>query len=96
MEDEVIMFDHVLLPDNAQLNGITSPIAFYGVLDGHGGKNAALETKRLLLPNLIAALTNGLDPKAALTYAFVKTHKDFVARADGVSLFFARALRPLA
>jgi len=77
MEDEVVMYD-VLQLAGTHLK-ITSPVSFYAVYDGHGGKKAAEYSKAFLARNLVAALEAGKDPADALTHAFIKTDADFTS-----------------
>lgn len=86
MEDEVCMWDAInLKPD--KLNGITSPISFYGVFDGHGGKKAAEYTKHHLVRLLVDNLEKGMEVDIALKTAFIKTDTDYIANCGTVYFF---------
>jgi len=74
----VCMWDAIALKTE-KLNGITSPISFYGVFDGHGGKKAAEYTKHHLIRTLITNLESGMEVEAALKGAFVKTDTEYIA-----------------
>lgn len=54
------------------------------VADGHGGTEAAVFTRDLLLPHLLRSEHFGLDFAAAWREAFKVTHANFISRAEQV------------
>jgi serine/threonine protein phosphatase PrpC len=82
LQDEVVMFDAIGLKGVKYV--VSSPISWYAVYDGHGGRKAAEFTRDHLVRNLVANLEKGQDAGEALTGAFVKTDADFVASPGSV------------
>lgn len=56
---------------------------FVGVLDGHGGRTAAIFTRDHLFDILCAELQAGVEPSQALTNAYLKTDKMFISACRG-------------
>jgi len=73
MEDEVIIKLNQSLPSN---NLLQPPISFFAVLDGHGGRAAAIYTRDHLFDNLLNSL-NTSTVENALVQAYQQTDKDF-------------------
>jgi hypothetical protein len=63
----------------------------YGVLDGHGGIEAAEWARDHLPANLARALAQGAPPPEALTQAFLRTDADFVRHASALNASAAAA-----
>ncbi|CAA0836800.1 Probable protein phosphatase 2C 47 [Striga hermonthica] len=72
MEDEFICVDNLSEHLGSSANGFTSPGAFYGVFDGHGGTDAASFTKKNILNFIVEDLDFPHGMKRALKNAFVK------------------------
>lgn len=71
MEDEFICVDDL----SQHLASLPSPGAFYGVFDGHNGKDAASFTKRNILEFIIQEFfrsSEGDAAKRALKNAFIR------------------------
>lgn len=52
---------------------LSGPLSFYGVFDGHGGRQAAIYTKQHLHNNIVKHLQQGKQPSEALTLAYLQT-----------------------
>lgn len=83
---------HVLLDDISSLSHSSNPslsssspsAAYYGVYDGHGGKNAADLTAEWLHNNIIQdpSFLKGEDIEGALTRGFEKTDSEILKKAE--------------
>ncbi|XP_016442221.1 putative protein phosphatase 2C 27 [Nicotiana tabacum] len=82
MEDEHICMDD-LLNHVGDMTGLTSPGAFYGVFDGHGGTDAALFVRNNILKFILEDSCFPLCLERALKNAFLKADYAF---ADDSSL----------
>ncbi|MFA6066083.1 MAG: PP2C family protein-serine/threonine phosphatase [Candidatus Babeliaceae bacterium] len=65
--------------EDAHCVAIQTHIAFFGLYDGHGGRNVADFAAQHLHKNMFAALQAGNHMHNALEAGFVKTHKDLDA-----------------
>ena len=81
------MEDEVLIKENFRLSHPTAalpgPLSFYGVFDGHGGRQAAIYTRDHLFTFLTQALEKGTAPEEALRAAFLETDTTFIAACRG-------------
>ncbi|KAK4351841.1 hypothetical protein RND71_027359 [Anisodus tanguticus] len=76
MEDEHICIDDLLIHVN-EIAGSTSPAAFYGVFDGHGGTDAALFVRNKILKFIIEDPCFPMCLETALKNAFLKADYAF-------------------
>jgi hypothetical protein len=77
-EDEWMGYDHICLHPKRSLNDISSPIAVYGVFDGHGGRACATFAKQYLVAHLVQNLEAGQPPEDALAEAFRTVDTNFL------------------
>lgn len=80
MEDEVLIKENFRLSNSSHLPGLLS---FYGVFDGHGGRQAAIYTRDHLFNFLVQELEGGKGPEESLRAAFLQTDNTFIAAARG-------------
>ena len=77
----------MLIKENFTLNNthasLSGPLSFYGVFDGHGGRQAAIYTRDHLFTFLCAELEQGKQATEALREAFLQTDKTFIAACRG-------------
>ncbi|KAK4348934.1 hypothetical protein RND71_031689 [Anisodus tanguticus] len=76
MEDEHICIDDLLIHVD-EIAGSTSPAAFYGVFDGHGGTDAALFVRNNILKFIIEDPCFPMCLEKALKNAFLKADYAF-------------------
>ena len=81
MEDEVLIKENFTL-SNAHPS-LSGPLSFYGVFDGHGGRQAAIYTRDHLFQFLLTELEQGKLPTDALRQAFLLTDSTFIAACRG-------------
>ena len=62
---------------------LAGPLSFYGVFDGHGGRQAAIYTRDHLFQFLLTELEQGKQPPEALRQAFLQTDSTFIAACRG-------------
>lgn len=75
-QDEVLIRESFHIPSRGHFS-------FFGVFDGHGGRNAAIFTRDHLFEYLRAELESGADLGEALTRAYLKTDQQFIAACRG-------------
>jgi hypothetical protein len=83
MEDEVVRYDVIRLREGA-LNGISGPVSFYAVLDGHGGSKCSKFALHHLVRNVVRELEGGSSPRRALHNAYLRTDADYLTRCGTV------------
>ncbi|XP_015073491.1 probable protein phosphatase 2C 27 isoform X1 [Solanum pennellii] len=76
MEDEHICIDDLIIHVN-EIAGSTSPAAFYGVFDGHGGTDAALFVRNNILKFIMEDPCFPMCLEKALKNAFLKADYAF-------------------
>ena len=81
MEDEVLIKESFRLSQSTA--ALSGPLSFYGVFDGHGGRQAAIYTRDHLFTFLVQALEKGTAPEEALRSAFLETDNTFIAACRG-------------
>lgn len=74
--------DEVLIQESFHVPG-RGYFSFFGVFDGHGGRNAAIFTRDHLFDLLLAELQAGAEPTRALTNAYLNTDQLFIAACRG-------------
>ena len=77
----------MLIKENFTLSNshasLSGPLSFYGVFDGHGGRQAAIYTRDHLFQFLLTELEQGKQPPEALRQAFLQTDTTFIAACRG-------------
>ena len=77
----------MLIKENFTLSkfhpSVAGPLSFYGVFDGHGGRQAAIYTRDHMFQFLVAELEQGKQPPEALRQAFLQTDSTFIAACRG-------------
>jgi serine/threonine protein phosphatase PrpC len=76
LQDEVLIQESFHIPSRGHFS-------FFGVFDGHGGRNAAIFTRDHLFDMLKQELRAGVEPSQALTKAYLNVDKKFIAECRG-------------
>lgn len=88
MEDETIIETEFSLDNNDDCRLLTNPLSFFAVLDGHGGRAAAIYTRDHLLANLKKALQSKqcTSVESALHQAYIVTDESFIREHKGTAM----------